>query len=388
MQKQDTRNERIGHQAIRSSGHQSKINPLKELYKAGQSPWYDNIERKLFKTGEFRRLIDEYGIVGVTSNPTIFDRAISGSRDYDGQIKDLVKKGKNSRQIYNELAADDVAAAADMLSDVYKRSKGVDGYVSIEVLPEYAYDSKKTVEYAKEIFSRIGRENILIKVPGTKEGLPAIKELISGGISVNATLLFSVSHYEAAARAYIDGLKERLKNGGSLGGVTSVASVFVSRVDTRIDKMLEEPGRGRDMRGKAAIANSKMIYRKFRDIFMSGEFSGLAEKGANIQRALWASTSTKNPDYRDVIYVEELIGPRTVNTMPPQTLLAFYDHGVVKNTVGQGAEGAAAVIAKLKSIGIDVNEICGQLQTEGVKAFCDSFDSLISSIEKKMNLLK
>lgn len=372
-------------------------NPLRELCKLGQSPWYDNIERRLFKTGEFTKLIDEYGIVGVTSNPTIFDKAISTSDDYDEQIKTLMKSVNKSYEIYDELVIGDIGAAADILLDTYKNTNGRDGYVSIEVLPQYAYNPKRTIDYARRIFQRLNRKNILIKVPGTKEALPAITELIAEGINVNVTLLFSVLHYEAIAKAYIEGLTKRMRSGAGLNDVASVASVFVSRIDTKIDKMLDNLAGAGDskteqwkilnLRGRAAVANSKVIYQRFKEIFFGTEFGELAKKGANIQRVLWASTSTKNPDYRDVKYVEELIGPHSINTMPHQTVLAFYEHGIVKPAIEDGLNEARTALNELKSFGVDIDVVCDGLQKEGVKAFSDSFNSLIGSIEKKMKVL-
>lgn len=377
MQKQDTRNMDV----------KLTTNPLRQLYAAGQSPWYDNVERKLFKSGEFRWLIDKYGIVGVTSNPTIFDKAISSSTDYDESIRRLVKKNRTVQEVYDALTMEDIATAADMLLDVYKKTKGVDGYVSIEVLPDYAYDAQKTVESGRKLFRELNRKNILIKVPGTKESLPAIRQLIADGVNVNVTLLFSAGHYESIAAAYIEGLKDRLSKGRTLRDVTSVASIFISRVDTKIDKMLEAK-KAAHLSGKAAVANSKMIYQRFKEIFRGRDFTELKKNGANIQRVLWASTSTKNPNYRDVKYVEELIGPDTINTMPHQTVLAFYDHGVVKPAIDRGLDEAKKVISDLRSLGIDVDNVCEDLQKEGVKAFCDSFNSLIGSVEKKMNSVK
>jgi transaldolase len=330
----------------------------------------------MFETGEFAKLIDEYGIMGVTSNPTIFDKAISSSSAYDEQIKKLLATHSNSYDIYDELAVSDIGKAADMLSGIYKATKGKDGYVSIEVLPQYAYDPEATIEYAKKIFGWLNRKNILIKVPGTREALPAITQLIAEGINVNVTLLFSLADYEAIARAYIKGLNKRLRGKKDLPGVTSVASVFISRIDTRIDKMLEnrvvaseaklEQRRILDLRGKAAVANSKLIYKRFKELFFTKEFAELKAKGANIQRVLWASTSTKNPDYKDVKYVEELIGPNSINTMPHQTVMAFYDHGVVKTAIENDMDQALEVIKKLQAYGIDVNEVCQERQKEGV----------------------
>lgn len=375
-----------------------EINPLRQLCQLGQSPWYDNIERRLFKTGEFAKLISEYGIMGVTSNPTIFDKAIGSSSDYDEQIRGLVKVDNDTNAIYDELAVSDISTAADMLLDIHKSTRGMDGYVSIEVLPKYAYDPDKTIEHARKIFRWINRKNILIKVPGTAEALPAIRQLIAEGINVNVTLLFSLAGYEAIARAYIDGLKRRVRGEEKLSEVTSVASIFVSRIDTKIDKMLEvladsmesklDQREILDLRGRAAVANSKMIYKRFKEIFFGGEFEELKAAGGNIQRVLWASTSTKNPNYRDVKYVEELIGPDSINTMPHQTLAAFYDHGAAKTSIENGMSQAPEVVKKLKFFGIDVDAVCNDLQKEGVKAFSESFKSLIDSINKKVNALK
>ncbi|MDD5449989.1 MAG: transaldolase [Candidatus Omnitrophica bacterium] len=356
--------------------------PLKQLYELGQSPWYDNIERRLFKTGEFTELIDKYGIVGVTSNPTIFDKAISKSTDYDEQIKRLAGSNMDAYAIYDEIAIEDIGRAADMLKTIYEKTRGEDGYVSIEVLPQYANDPENTVKYAKRIFERINRKNILIKVPGTKAALGAITELIAEGINVNVTLLFSLTQYETIAKAYMDGLKKRLASGKSLDNVRSVASVFISRIDTSIDDLLESRGMGH-LKGKAAVANSKLIYRRFKEIFFGPELSKLKKSGAAIQRVLWASTSTKNPSYRDVKYVEELIGPHSINTLPHPTALAFYNHGIVKSTVEEGFDEAKNILKELKSLGIDIDKICDELQGAGIKAFIDSFNSLIASIERK-----
>ncbi|NQU73997.1 MAG: transaldolase [Candidatus Omnitrophica bacterium] len=387
VQKQDTWNMEV----------EERLNPLKALYRLGQSPWYDNIERRLFKTREFNRLINEYGIVGVTSNPTIFDKAIRGSSDYDEQIQHLVKAKKKSYQIYDELTIKDVATAADMLSKIYKNTNGLDGYVSIEVLPEYAYDSKKTVSYAKKLFKRLNRKNILIKVPGTKQGIPAIRELIAEGINVNVTLLFSVSQYEAIAKAYIEGLNNRLRKNKKLEDVASVASMFISRIDTKIDKILEEKASKETssvkkekilgLRGKAAVANSKIIYQRFKGTLLSNWFRELTKKGGKVQRVLWASTSTKNPNYRDVKYVEELIGPHSINTIPHQTVFSFYDHGLVKPTIEEGIAEAKEVLDELNALGIDIEKVCDELQEAGVKAFIGSFNSLIKSIEEKVKRL-
>lgn len=369
MQKQDTRDmAEIKVTSYKSQVTSKRINPLRELYRLGQSPWYDNIERRLFKSGEFGLLINDYGILGMTSNPTIFDKAINGSSDYDEQIRMLARANKNAYQIYDELAIQDVGTAADMLLDVYKYSSGLNGYVSIEVLPEYAHDAHKTIEYAKKLFARLNRANIMIKVPGTKEGARAVKELTAEGININATLLFSVSHYEAVAMAYIEGLKKRQRRKEDLKGIASVASVFISRIDTKVDKILEDA----DLRGRAAVANTKIIYQRFKEIFFGGDFKKISEQGANIQRPLWASTSSKNPNYRDIKYVEELIGPYTINTMPHQTVLAFYDHGAAMHTIENGIAESKKVLAELTARGINMDSVCDDLQKEGIKAFADS----------------
>ena len=360
-------------------------NPLKKLYQLGQSPWYDNIERKLFKTGEFKNLIDHYGIVGVTSNPTIFERAVLSSDEYDEQILRLIDKKKTLREIYDELTIADVSEAADELRSIYEKTNAVDGYVSIEVLPEYAHDAVKTIDYARMVFKKINRPNIMIKVPGTTQGPQAIRQLISEGINVNVTLLFSIPQYEAIAQAYIEGLKDAANKGADLSKIASVASVFVSRIDTKIDKMLDQAPGGAALKGKAAVFYMKMIYKKYREIFSSAEFGALKQKGARLQRVLWASTSTKNPAYRDVKYVEELIGPDTINTMPHETVLAFFDHGAVKQTIKEDMRLAESQLDSLRSLGIDIEKVCDQIQDEGVRKFSESFDSLLSSINQKAN---
>ncbi|MGB2706444.1 MAG: transaldolase, partial [Candidatus Omnitrophota bacterium] len=318
-------------------------NTLIALAKRGQSPWYDNIDRRFIENGELKKLFDN-GILGVTSNPTIFEKAVSASDVYDSMIKKLASGGKTALQIYDTLTLEDVSMAADLLRDTYEKTEHLNGYVSIEVLPELAHNPTETVKAARAIFKRINKPNILIKVPGTKEAPEAVRALTKEGVNVNVTLLFSVKHYETCARAYIDGLQDR--------NVFSVASVFVSRVDTKLDKIFEEK-KIDELKGKIAVANAKMIYRKFKEL----DF-----KGGNIQRVLWASTSTKNPSYSDVKYVEELIGTETVNTMPPQTVDAFLDHGRVEVTIEKDLDKARSCLAKLKSLGIDIDETCQEIQ--------------------------
>lgn len=343
-----------------------KKNSLITLAKTGQSPWYDNIDRRFIKSGKLKKLFDE-GLLGVTSNPTIFEKAVSASGVYDSMIKRLASEGKTALQIYDTLTLEDVSMAADLLRDTYEKTDRLDGYVSIEVLPELAHDAAGTVKAALDIFKRINKPNIMIKVPGTKEAPEAIRTLTKEGINVNVTLLFSVKHYETCARAYIDGSEGR--------GVFSVASVFVSRIDTKLDKVFEEK-KINELKGKIAVANAKMIYRKFKEL----DF-----KGGNIQRVLWASTSTKNPAYSDVKYVEELIGPDTINTMPPETIDAFLDHGKAELTVEKDLDKAKSYLAKLKSLGIDIDETCQEIQDAGVTAFQNSFDKLIRAIEQKIS---
>jgi len=367
----------------------SGMNPLKELYNLGQSPWYDNIERRILKNGELTRLIEEYGIKGVTTNPSIFEKAISNSSEYDSHIKDLARQGNGAYDIYDELTIFDVSLAADLLRDTYEKSRWGDGYVSIEVLPEYAHLPKETVDYARRIFKRINRPNIMVKVPGTKESPEAIRTLISEGINVNVTLLFSVEHYEIIAKAYIEGLKERLQRKEDLSRVCSVASVFVSRIDSKVDKLLEEKAKVEhrfdidNLRGCMAIANSKIIYQYFKNIFSENDFGFLKAKGAKIQRVLWASTSTKNPAYSDIKYVQELIGKDTVNTLPPETVMAFYDHGKPRICVEEEVGRELKRIEECHRAGINLSVACQEIQDAGVAAFQESFDKVISAIRQK-----
>lgn len=369
------------------------MSKFKELYKLGQSPWYDNIDRRFIRNGTLRSLFD-MGIVGVTSNPTIFEKAVVSSDIYDEKIRRLQKEGKGLEAIYDELTCDDVRDAADMLVDVHLRTKGVDGYVSIEVLPACAHDPEKTIEYARALFKKVNRSNIMIKVPGTKEAPSAIRALIAEGIPVNATLLFSQKHYESAACAYLDGLQDRLNKGLPVARVASVASVFVSRIDTKIDHLLdifsnrevnlEEKRRIDFLKGKIAIANTKFIYQKFKDIFREEKFFDFKAADALPQRALWASTSTKNPAYDDCVYVDNLIGPLTVNTMPHQTVLAFADHGRPQLTLENDMTGAAAYLIELEKLNINLETICQEAQNEGLQAFEKSFETLMDSIKGKM----
>ena len=363
----------------------------------GQSVWYDNIRRGLIISGELQRLIDR-GIVGVTSNPTIFQRAIAASNDYDAALRDLALAGHSTPEIYEALAIADIQAAADLLRPVYERTAGDDGYVSLEVSPDLAHDTEGTVDAARRLFDAIGRPNVMIKVPATPAGLPAITRLIADGVNINVTLIFSVQVYAQVADAYIAGLERRLAAGLPLDNVRSVASVFVSRIDTAVDALLQERLAASDdaatrarieaLLGKAAIANSKITYRRFQEIFGAPRFQALRARGARVQRPLWASTSTKNPAYRDVVYVEELIGPDTVNTMPPATIDAFADHGRVRQTLTEGLAEAEATLTQLTALGIDLEAVMQRLLDEGVKAFADSVHDLLACIDAKRHALQ
>jgi len=366
---------------------------LKELYQRGQSPWYDNIDRRLIVSGELKSFFDR-GIVGVTSNPTIFEKAITGSSVYDEKIASLKAQGADLAEICDTLTADDVRDAADLLAEAYNRTQGVDGWVSIEVLPAYAHDPEKTLVYARHIFKKVDRPNVMIKVPGTPESSAAIATLIAEGISVNVTLLFSVEHYLRAARAYLEGLDRRSHTGEDLGAVASVASVFISRIDSKVDYLLEsfsaretvvEKRAAIDaLKGKIAVANAKMIYRVFKDMFGEAKFGPLKMLGARPQRPLWASTSTKNPAYSDCMYVDNLIGSMTVNTIPHGTVLAFEDHGRLEASLETDLKEARVCLAALPDLTIDLDEICEDAQKDGVQAFVKSWDTLMGSIEAKI----
>jgi transaldolase len=367
-------------------------NPLRKLKEIGQSVWLDNLSRQLLDSGELYRLIQEDGVTGITSNPTIFQKAISGSKDYDASLKSLLQKRiRDEKELFLNLAMEDIARAADILWPVYQRTNGKDGFVSIEVSPDLAYDPETTVAEAKRLFSGIGKKNILIKVPGTKKGLPAIRQLIGEGVNVNVTLLFSVDRYEEVVEAYLGGLEKRARQGESIHEIHSVASFFVSRVDTLTDKLLEarlsspsndlEKQKIKSLLGKAAVANAKLAYQKYKNIFSQKRFLGL--KGANVQRILWGSTGTKNPGYSDIKYVQELIGPDSINTVPETTLAAFKDHGRAQVTIADRIEEAERLFTELKAVGVDINQVTEQLENEGVKLFSDSFSSLLKDISAK-----
>ena len=365
--------------------------PLKRLAELGQSIWYDNIDRTLLKNGELARLIQTDCVTGVTSNPTIFEKAIGNSDLYDLEFNALLQKNSKTpaKSLYEALAINDIRMAADLLRPVYDQTDGVDGYVSLEVAPNLAHDTEGSINEARRLFAAVGRPNVMIKIPGTEAGLPAITALISEGINVNVTLMFSVQHYENVVDAYLTGLEKLAANRGDLRMVASVASFFISRVDTMFDKTLETVSNAEalSLRGKIGIANAKAAYQNYEAVTNSKRFKALAKKGARPQRLLWASTGTKNPDYSDVLYIEELLGPNTVNTMPPATLKAFKEHGVAEVRLTQDIDNASEQLKQLDDFGIDYLDLTEILQTDGVNAFAKSFKDLMKTIEAKREAL-
>ncbi len=363
---------------------------LHELAEQGQSVWYDNIRRALLDSGEMADLIDQ-GVTGVTSNPTIFEKAIAGSVDYDGALHELVEQKLEVAQIYEKLVLDDIGRTADLLRPIYDRTGGLDGFVSIEVNPMLAYDSQGTILEAKQLFKDLGRPNVMIKVPATKEGVAAVRALVAEGINVNVTLIFSIEHYAAVAEAYLAGLEDRLAAGASDLKVASVASFFISRVDTAVDRTLGGIGAGAtaasELKGSAGIANAKLAYARFKEIYSGERWERLAASGARVQRPLWASTSTKNPTLPDTLYVDSLIGPETVNTIPPATLQSFIDHGTVLPSLENEVEAAEAHLERLAGIGLDLTSITDDLQEEGVAAFARSFEAMMNAIALKRERL-
>jgi transaldolase/glucose-6-phosphate isomerase len=374
------------------------MNPLKALQEFGQSVWLDYIRRNLLTGGELKRLIEEDGLRGVTSNPAIFEKAIAGSTDYEQLLKDLSSQDMDAKSIYEHLAIRDIQDAADVLRPVYEQTKRRDGYVSLEVSPQLAHDTPATMEEARRLWSAVGRPNVMIKVPGTLEGIPAIQQLISEGLNINVTLLFSQSAYERVVEAYISGLEKRAANGEDLSHVASVASFFVSRIDTLVDRIATERLKNtssgaeqnqlRSIMGKVAIANAKQTYQKYRKLFGDGRWQALSAKGAASQRVLWASTSTKNPKYRDVLYVEELIGPDTVNTIPPATFDAFRDHGQVRPSLTEDLEDARVTMETMEKLGISMQEVTDELLVDGVRLFDEAFQKLLAAVEAKRKELK
>ena len=366
--------------------------PLLDLQQLGQSVWCDTISRSLLDSGELRRLIAEDGLRGVTSNPSIFEKAIDGGTDYDREILTMARAGFSAERIYEVLAIKDIQGAADRFRALFETTGGADGFVSLEVSPHLAYRTRETVEEARRLWKAVARPNVMIKVPATPAGMSAIRQLLGEGINVNVTLMFSMEHYLQVAEAYLQGI-ETLAASGRTAAVASVASFFVSRVDTVVDRLLQEmesragsaaeKARCRSLQGRAAVANARLVYRKFGEIFGESRFLELERQGFRVQRPLWASTSTKNPRYRDVLYVESLIGPDTVNTMPLATLAAFRDHGVARATLNEDPEDARQTFVRLREMGVDMDAVTHKLQEDGVKLFADAFDRLLASIRSK-----
>ena len=368
-------------------------NPLQQLAAAGQSVWYDNISRTVLGDGTLGRLIEDGEVCGVTSNPSIFEKAIGGSAAYDADIRRLKEVGRGVEGIYDALAIDDIRAGADLLRGVFKRTGGADGYISLEVAPGLAYDAAGTVQDALRLHAALERPNVMIKIPATEQGWTAIEECIARGLCINVTMMFALRHYDGVAEAYLRGLERRARAGQDLHAVRSVASVFVSRFDVLVDRLLQERvaaagsdgerQRLRGLLGRSALANAKATYARFVSTFSGPRWERLAREGAAVQRPLWASTSTKNPAYRDVLYAEQLIGPDTVDTMPPQTIEAFRDHGVVARTVDQGLPEAIVTIAALREVGIDLEQVGERLQQEGIAAFAAAFSKMLEELEAK-----
>jgi transaldolase / glucose-6-phosphate isomerase len=368
-------------------------NPLKELLSYGQSMWLDYIRRDLFTTGKLKQLIDDDGLRGMTSNPAIFEKAIAESSLYDDILKSLAtRKDLDATAKFEQIAIRDIQDAADALHGVYEGSNFRDGYVSLEVSPYLARKTQETIDEARRLWKTVKRDNVMIKVPGTAEGLPAIRQLIGEGININVTLLFAQEVYEKVAEAYVAGLEDLSGRGGNLKKMAGVASFFISRIDTLVDSLLsdrlkhasgaEEEALLKSLFGKVAIANGKLAYQIYQRIFSGPRWQALASKGAQTQRVLWASTSTKNPNYRDVIYVEELIGPDTVNTMPPATVDAFRDHGRLRNSLTEDVPGAKKVMDDLARAGVSIKEVTDKLTDDGVKLFADAFDKLLAAVAK------
>ncbi len=374
-------------------------NHLLEIKDFGQSIWMDNLSRDLIESGDLKNMTVEKGIRGITSNPAIFEKAIKGNAIYDDDIQAGIEAGKSVMEIYESLVFDDIRNACDILKPIYEQTEGLDGYVSIEVPPNIANDTEQTIQEALRYYEAIGRENVMIKIPGTTEGLPAVEKVIAAGINVNVTLLFSIQSYIDTFWAYIKGLEARVKDGKDISKIGSVASFFLSRIDSKVDDMIDAKLDGvTDMnrqakleavKGKVAIANAKIAYQEYKKIIQSDRWKALSAKGANVQRLLWASTSTKNPEYSDVMYVDELIGPNTVNTLPPSTIDACADHCDVDNRVETNVEEAYQLIDSLNDPEIEVNldQVMDELLTEGIDKFVKPFTSLMNSLEEKVQKL-
>jgi len=363
--------------------------PLKRLSDLGQSVWVDNLSRTLVSSGELERLITEDSVVGVTSNPTIFQKALAEGHVYDDQLREVLRRTDDPKEIFLALTEKDVADACDVLRPVWDRTRGRDGYVSIEVDPRLAHDAQATIDEAARLHADVDRPNLLVKIPATREGLVAIEEMIARGRSINVTLIFSLDRYRAVAEAYIRGLERLVADGGDPSPVHSVASFFVSRVDTEADRRLEEIGGHDELLGTLAVANAKLAYAAYGEIFSGPRWEALAARGATKQRCLWASTSTKNPDYPDTVYVSSLVGPNTINTMPEETIEAFQDHGEpVADTLLHDVEGAREVFERVRAAGVDYDDVTETLEREGVDKFAASFDDLIAGIVERVGAIR
>ena len=357
------------------------MSKLDQLANLGQSIWLDYLRRGFMEEGKLEQWIDR-GLRGITSNPSIFKSAIADSDDYDEQLEALARQGKSTREIYEALVFDDIQRACDLMRPVYDRTEGDDGYVSLEVSPSLARDTQGTIDEVEHFHSSVDRPNLMIKIPATKEGYPAIEEMISRGVNINITLMFSLEQYEAVAEAYMSGLERLDEAGGDISQVASVASFFVSRVDSKVDSELDELGE-KAIRGDIGIANAKMAYKLFTETFEGERWQSLVDKGARVQRVLWGSTSTKDPAYPDTMYVDNLIGPHTVNTLPTETLKAFVDHGTVARTVDKHLDEARNSLDRLDEVGIDLDRVTDELLEEGLVKFADSFDALMEAIESE-----
>ncbi len=357
---------------------------IHELSQTGQSIWLDFINRSLIHSGGLEEYVQK-GVRGVTSNPSIFEKAIAESDSYDDAIQELALQGKSAEEIYKNMAIEDAQAAADVLRPVFDQSAGSDGYFSLEVNPHLAHDTQRTIKEAKELFRAVDRPNLMIKVPATSEGLLAIQELITQGLNINITLMFSLAQYDLVTEAYLKGLEKRAANAYDLQNIYSVASFFVSRIDVKVDKMLDNIGtaEAKELRGKIGIANAKMAYQRFREIFQGQRWNQLSTRGARIQRVLYGSTSTKNPQYSDVLYVNNLIGQDTINTLPPKTIQAFLDHGEVQTTLTKGLDEARQQLEQLSQVGINLDNVTQELLDEGIQKFANPFDKLIGTIAEK-----
>lgn len=366
-------------------------NNSKKAFELGQSIWYDNIQRRLLENGALAEMVEAGLIYGVTSNPSIFNKAIAKSEDYDDDLIPLARAGKSAEQIFETLAVEDIRAAADLFQDLYERTSGGDGYVSLEVNPKLANDTDQTCDEARRLWELVDRPNLMIKIPATQEGIPAVRRSIAAGLNVNVTLIFSQGRYQGVMEAYLAGLEDRVNQGKPVDRIASVASFFVSRIDTKVDSRLERviaaegprAALAAGLRGRSAVANAKVAYQSFKRVFHSDRFAALKEKGARLQRPLWASTSTKNPNYSDVLYVDSLIGPDTVNTIPPDTLDAFNHHGNVALTLEDDLEQAETALADLENAGVSLDQVTEELEVEGVAAFSKAFEDLLETVEQR-----